>query len=356
MTITAELSGYDKAGLQLVRIVISDRGKRKRIPTKIFVEPKHWDQTKQRVKPSAPNSDILNQALSIQLADLQKTVAVSGVQDLINKKKMPVYDFISEMDLKLSERNKFETMEKWRSQVNKLKKFAPNISLQDITADFIEKYESWCRKEQGNKDGGVNNSIQFINQVVNKGIAKGLLPANQTEGFRKKSYKPKTKTHLTRDEIDRFEAALKGGKESHLIVGYYFLLSCYTGLRYRDCKRLNKGMVSDGRLILYTNKTGEPVSLKITPKIDALLKECLKYTLPANSTCHNILPTLAKNAGIKKHVSFHTGRHSFGCGCAALGIPIEVTSKLMAHNNLSTTAIYYRIMNPVLDNAMEKWI
>ena len=76
------------------------------------------------------------------------------------------------------------------------------MKLQDITAEFMYHYEDYCRTEKGNADGGINCTMQFISQVVNAGIKKGLLPANQIAEYSLKTYRPGAKIHLTRSEMD----------------------------------------------------------------------------------------------------------------------------------------------------------
>lgn len=360
MVIKAEIRDYkNKNGLQQVRIMISDKGKRRTINTKLFIEAKDWDPVKQRVKNTAANAVILNQFITIKLAEVQRQSATDGITEMIRKKEYRLDDFIKEMTPKLTERNKLETVGNFKSQEKKLLSFSPDALLEDITPDYLERYETYCRSTKKNKDGGVKNSLQFVTQVVNKAIAKGLLPANHIKEFEAKPYKPNKKVHLTRDEMNRWQTVLETQKltKRETIVGYYYLLSCYTGLRHRDCMKLNKAMKVNGRLMLYTSKTDTPVSLKLSPAVELLFDKCLSLgKLPRTDMCYPYLDGIAALAGIDKHLSFHTARHTFAIQCAVLRIPIEVCSKLMGHSDIATTAIYYRIANHALDSEMDKWL
>jgi len=359
MIIRVEIRDYtNKDGLKQVRIMISDKGKRSVIGTKIFVEPKDWDEKKQRVKASAANATIINQAINLKLSDVQKQVATDGVAEMIRKKETRLEDFIKEMDQRLSERNKLETVGNFRSQAKKLNKFAPGALIQEVNSGFLERYESHCRIKLGNKDGGVEGSMQFVTQVINRAILKGIVPANQIADYQQKSYKAGNKTHITRDEMDRWQKALDSGNltDRQILVGYYYLLSCFTGLRHRDCMRLNKGMKVNGRLMLYTSKTDTPVSIKMNPLIEGLFDKCLSLgPLPETDMCNPYLDGIAKIAGIDKHLSYHTSRHSFAIECANLGVPIEICSRLMGHSSVAITQIYYKLANPTLDKAMDLW-
>ena len=52
-----------------------------------------------------------------------------------------------------------------------------------------------------------------------------------------------------------------------------------------------------------------------------------------------------KNAGITKHITYHCSRHTFGTMMLTLGSDVYTTSKLMGHANVTTTAIYAKIVD-----------
>lgn len=64
------------------------------------------------------------------------------------------------------------------------------------------------------------------------------------------------------------------------------------------------------------------------------------------------LTAWALKAGIKKHVTFHTARHTFGTMMITLGADLYTTSKLMGHSRISTTEIYAKIVDKKKDEAM----
>ncbi|MDD4214814.1 MAG: tyrosine-type recombinase/integrase, partial [Bacteroidales bacterium] len=56
---------------------------------------------------------------------------------------------------------------------------------------------------------------------------------------------------------------------------------------------------------------------------------------------------------IKKHLSFHTSRHTFATRALRKGIRIEYVSKLLGHASIKETQVYAKIVNEELDKAME---
>ena len=60
----------------------------------------------------------------------------------------------------------------------------------------------------------------------------------------------------------------------------------------------------------------------------------------------NLLPRLAKKAGIEKRVHAHGLRHSHAFELANEGVPIHIIQKQLGHSNLSVTNRYIDHLNP----------
>ena len=61
-----------------------------------------------------------------------------------------------------------------------------------------------------------------------------------------------------------------------------------------------------------------------------------------------------KKAGIEKHVTFHTSRHTYATWMLSKGIDIYTVSKLLGHKNLRTTEVYAKIIDETKENAVNK--
>lgn len=101
-----------------------------------------------------------------------------------------------------------------------------------------------------------------------------------------------------------------------------FILSCYSGLRWIDVKKLVwldiNGQVLTTRII--QSKTGKPVTLTLHPIAKAILDKRRTrsnnpgdkvFSLPTQNGCNKSLQQWVNNAGIKKHITWHCARHSF---------------------------------------------
>ena len=60
-----------------------------------------------------------------------------------------------------------------------------------------------------------------------------------------------------------------------------------------------------------------------------------------------------KASGVRKHITFHSARHTFATTVTlSNGVPIETVSKLLGHTKLSTTQIYARVMENKISSDM----
>ena len=60
----------------------------------------------------------------------------------------------------------------------------------------------------------------------------------------------------------------------------------------------------------------------------------------------------ASEAGITKHLTFHTARHTFATMMLTLGADLYTTSKLLGHTDVATTQIYAKIVDKKKDEAV----
>ena len=63
---------------------------------------------------------------------------------------------------------------------------------------------------------------------------------------------------------------------------------------------------------------------------------------------------LAKLAGISKHISFHTARHTNATLLIYNGANITTVQKLLGHKSVKTTQVYANIMDITIVRDLEK--
>lgn len=365
-TINFELRNRpDKKGYCLVRVVVQDKGKRVYIPLSLKILPSDWDSEKQKVKPSHSNASTINNVLKLKISDLQAALATQSLKgnlslEAIAGRKINKTSFRSFAGSCLDKWEKSKSVNSIRAYTSMLRKvieFDKDVSVEDVSPDWLARYESHCWTECG--PGGTLKRVAFVSVILKEAIRQGLIDRDPFMIYKKPAKKNPPKVWLTMDEMCIIEQnACKTKSDIIRKTSYWFLLACYTGLRYSDIEKFDpKKNIQDGRLILYTQKTDEVVSIKLTPKIKELIKIVSKMgPVYSNQKINQYLKAVAHLAKINKLLTFHAARHSFAVNCANLGISQEVAAKLLGHSDLKTTAIYYKIVNSRVDKEMEKWI
>ena len=143
-----------------------------------------------------------------------------------------------------------------------------------------------------------------------------------------------------------------------------YLFSCYCGLRIGDIETLKWGdIIRDGeqyRIQIVMQKTREPLYLPLSKQALRWMPERGKASdddkifgsLPVRNWANLVIKKWAKDAGIAKHLSYHTARHTFATLMLTLGADLYTTSKLLGHTKVATTEIYAKIVNSKKDEAV----
>lgn len=250
-----------------------------------------------------------------------------------------------------------------RSFYNLLKGYAPaNMKLEDVDAafcvEFIDHLTNGYKKKNGATLTATSAAVYCgkFNAVLNKAERKGLIgknPMRELEKDEKITAKSAARAYL---EISEVKALIETDCKKK-DVKRAFLFACFCGLRCSDIKNLTWGdLKTDGDknniISIKQQKTGTllylPLSsnaLRWLPKERGAEKDNIFILPPSQSGINNVLSRWAAAAGITKHISFHTSRHTFATMMLTLGADLYTTSKLLGHANISTTQIYAEIID-----------
>ena len=358
----------NKQGTALVQVEALLNQRKIYFKTNIYLKPEHWDKRTSQVIVH-PQADDLNSMLfefvlhlqGIELALWKRGVpaTLSLLKDAMKKNRpvnvtFPAFakEYVTHSDRRES------TKENLYTTITVLQEFRPGLDFKDITYSFLKEFEVYLR-EKGNGINTVAKHLRQLRTLVNEAINQGYIHADAYP-FRKFKIKQEKGRHefLTPDELKKLEnLEVSDRKLRHVLDA--FLFCCYVGLRYSDFCQLTPAnfiRVNGKRWLHFKSiKTGIelrlPLHLLFEGKALAILD---KYniaefaSLGSNSEVNKCLAQITMMARIKKHVTYHTARHT----CATLlihqGVPITTVQKLLGHTSVKTTEIYSEILSSTI--------
>ena len=333
--------------------------------TNIYLRPQNWDKRTAQVF-NHPQQTELNAMLFefiIRLQGIELGFWKRGIQptlsllrDAVQKKAPATITFpaFARSAIETSDKRP-NTKENLLSTVNQLELFRPGVDFADLTYTFVKDFDAWLRE----KGKGVNTIAKHLRQLrtlVNEAINQGYIHADAYP-FRKFKIKQEKGRHefLTPDELRKLEnLEVSDRKLRHVLDA--FLFCCYTGLRFSDFCQLTSANFAkiNGKKWLHFKsiKTGIelrlPLHLLFEGKALAILDryEITKFScLGSNAETNKALAQITNMARIKKHVTYHTARHTCATLLVHQGVPITTVQKLLGHTSVKTTEIYSEILS-----------
>lgn len=355
----------------------------------------HWDFKKNCIKPKHPNSARLNSFLSNKFTELQdqvfehetiqKSLTTRQLRDKVyGKKPTDFFPFAESLFKGYLTAGRIGTYDKNTSIIEKFKNYAgkKNIAFQDITVEYLTKYEKYLSEDLKNKTNTIQTNFKVIRQIFNEAykqdiIEHSVIPFNK---YKIKSEKT-NRTYLSEEEltkIENFKTTPGTRLELHRDM---FIFAAYSGgLRISDMLQL-QWKHFDGQHINFTiKKTGSQLSIKVPNKGLELIRKykpaqengnafifpmfTSKINLDDPRELDNAISSstayVNKNLNhiktkleLDKPVSFHISRHTFATRALRKGISIDKVSKLMGHAAIKETQIYAKIVSAELDKAMD---
>lgn len=368
----------DLDGKAPIKICITVNRKRHYHSLKHKVTPEQWNEQERRVRKNHEHAQLLNRTILNKINEIEgiiidieaarKRLTLSEVVLRLKGKNVNdnLFEFAESYFKDHALKFSFGTLKGYDSCIAKLKSYQDPLYFSDVTVQWLRKYEHWLRSQiivtkKGSKpveNNTVHRHWKFLRKLFNAAIKDGIAAEYPFKNYdNPPKYKQTDRTHLTEAEVNKIEALLnKPLKQYQVVTINYFLLGCYSGLRFSDWQRFNyEGFVRGERLTLWAKKNGQLVSMKIHKRLRKVV-EALKTLPPVNNETdtREVLLGVAKMAGINKHITTHTGRHTFGTLCAEKGIPIESTAEFLGVT-IVTCKIYYKITGTKLDKDIEKW-
>lgn len=334
-------------------------GQETKIPTGYEIEKNLWDS-----KAKLPKKNPLRTVIGNIKSDLEThllteqgmggDISIQLVKDYFGGKKKvkpentSFFDYYIEfVERKKKEGKDDDTIRIYNNTFNMLKEFAPKLKISDINLKFIEKFDAFLRDVKGNQDGGRENKHKNIRAVILDMIRHDILIKNPYPMFKLPKAK-KREIYLELEEIAKLKKLLPRYKlnSPKRMSLQMFLLACFTGLRISDILDLKWAHIDwdKQRINKQQIKTKDKVTAVIEPWAKTILLEFSngkknintdKYVFENAITSNTVnihLKEFARILGIKKNLSSHVARHTFGTLQVLSGTEFLTVSKLLGHS------------------------
>jgi integrase len=380
---------------------IHSLNKRSKFYTKISVHPKEWDQDGQRVIKRTDRSEA-NAYLATLLAEAGKITSRLRSERLNEPSSQDIREELEKLfgesenveqsmtfltfferfleksamrtNPKTNQPIASATLKGWKNNLRIFQDFEKfrrrQIRFEEIDFNFYAELKTYLEKQRGYSLNTIGKCIKVLKIVLNDATAEGV---NTNQKFRSTNFRALSEVagavYLNEQELEELQHLDLSNNKRLEQVRDWFLIGCWTGLRFSDWKNLTPENISeDGNTItLLMQKTQKVVAVPVSPELAAILA---KYrtsegqTLPkliSDQRFNDYLKELAQmleclkavfskdrtKGGLKvsnqmekwQLVSTHTARRSFATNMFKRGYPVPL---IMAATGHKTETEFYK--------------
>jgi len=230
------------------------------------------------------------------------------------------------------------------------------ILIDKIDNDLMRKYENWLINT-GMMKNTVSCYMRALRSVYNRAVKHNLtVPKNPFDNIFTRNEKTVKRAVDEKLIVQIKNMDLTSHKELELSRDLFMFSFYMRGISFIDMANLRKSNVKNGYIIYYRSKTRQLLTVKMEPCMREIISRYESqttddYLLPIYTTrnrdnasqlrTHNKrLKRISEMLGLEKSLSSYVSRHTWATLALRKGIPIEVISESMGHENETTTRIY----------------
>jgi site-specific recombinase XerD len=291
-------------------------------------------------------------------------------------------DFLEYLEIEQNRSQK--TIQNYDHYLTRLVDFAGDIKVSDIDPELIRKWRLWLNRLGTNVSDELQKTTQNYHLIALRSFlkycAKRDIPCLSADKIELARTTRKQVTFLTPEELERMFGQAKletlPGLRDRAILELLFS----SGLRVSELVGLNRdhinlkrrefmvrGKGQKDRPIFISEQAAHWVQNYLDKRSDTAQPLFIRYAgkkapdtsgdyqrLTARSV-QRMVSRYALLAGITKHVSPHTLRHSFATDLLMNGADLRSVQALLGHSNIATTQIYTHVTDPHLKSVHEKF-
>lgn len=262
--------------------------------------------------------------------------------------------------------------------------YAGDINVSDINPELVRKWRLWLHELGSDRSDELSKSTQNYHLIALRNFLKfchkrniEALSPDQIELARVQ--RPQV-TFLDNDELQRLFAQPNTNEVSGLRDRAILELFFSSGLRVSELINLDRSHINlvrreftvrgkgqKDRPVFISQEAADWLKIYLDKRNDNLPALFISYSgrhqtantgnyrrLTARSV-QRMVAHYAVMAGITKHVSPHTMRHSFATDLLMNGADLRAVQDMLGHSNIATTQIYTHITDPHLKSVHEQF-
>jgi integrase/recombinase XerD len=291
-------------------------------------------------------------------------------------------DFLEYLEIEQNRSQK--TIANYDHYLTRLVDFAGDIQIKDIDAELIRKWRLWLNRLGTNTSDELGQITQNYHLIALRSFlkycAKRDIPALTADKIELSRTQRQQVTFLNEEELEQLfaqpDVQTIAGVRDRAILELLFS----SGLRVSELVGLDRDSINlKRREFTVRGKGQKDRPIFVSPEAAAWVENYLAkrqdtakplfirysgnkqinlsgnyYRLTARSV-QRLVARYARLAGITKHVSPHTLRHSFATDLLMNGADLRSVQALLGHSNIATTQIYTHITDPHLKSVHQKF-
>lgn len=292
-------------------------------------------------------------------------------------------DFLEYLEIEQNRSQK--TIANYDHYLTRLLDFAgDDLKVSDIDGELIRKWRLWLNRLGTNVSDELQKTTQNYHLIALRSFlkfcAKRDVPALTADKVELAKTTRKQVTFLNEDELARLFSQTDTSTEAGIRDRAILELLFSSGLRVSELVGLDRdhinlkrrefmvrGKGQKDRPIFISPEAAEWLARYLDKRQDNTRPLFIRYNgtkavdlsgnfhrLTARSV-QRLVSRYAMLAGITKHVSPHTLRHSFATDLLMNGADLRSVQAMLGHSNVATTQIYTHVTDPHLKNVHERF-
>ena len=293
-----------------------------------------------------------------------------------------IRDFVESLEVEGGRSAK--TAENYQRYLERFDEFTEDIDVTKITTEIIRRYRLWLNRHENEHGETLSTLTQSYHLIALRGFLKYLsdrdIPSLPADKIKLPKTSRKQVTFLHYDEVQNLLDSIDTSSEEGLRDRAIIELLFSSGLRVSELVGLNRdhintkrrefmvrGKGQKDRPIFVSKSAAEQVNEYLASRLDNLPPLFLSYSRNnvastggdyrrlSTRSVQRLVNKYARLAGITKHVSPHTMRHSYATDLLMNGADLRSVQAMLGHSNISTTQMYTHVTDEHLHDVYERF-